>query len=100
MHNALKERPVHEEFAKHSEHELHLNVYGHRTVSHPIKESLYEQLKIDWIHRFETLSLQEERPSSFCVAENAGKTTHPQLSMGWALHKLSLQGGGRKVIEH
>jgi hypothetical protein len=78
-----------EEFAKHSELELHLNVYGHRTVSHPVKESLYEYLKMDWVHRFETLSLQEERPSSVCVAENADKTTHPQLSMGWALHTIS-----------
>jgi hypothetical protein len=78
-----------EEFAKHSELELHLDVYGHRTVSHPVKESLYEQLKMDWVHRFETLSLQEERPSSVCVAENADKTIHPQLSMGWALHTRS-----------
>lgn len=78
-----------EEFAKHSELELHLNVYGHRTNSQAVKISLYEQLKKDWVHRFETLSLQDERTSNPCQAENTDKTTHPPLSMGWALHTRS-----------
>ena len=56
-------------------------------VSHPVKESLYNQLKRDWVHRFEALSLHDERPSGACKPENTDKTKHPTLSMGWALHK-------------
>ena len=78
-----------EEFEKHSELDLHLNIFGHSTVSHPVKESLYDQLKKDWVHRFETLSLREERPSSDRVTENTDRSSHPPLSMGWTLHKRS-----------
>ena len=52
-----------EEFERHSDLELHLNMYGHRIVTSPIKESLYDKLKRDWVHRFKVLSLQDAKPS-------------------------------------
>lgn len=79
-----------EEFEICSELELHLNIYSHRMVSHPIKESLYDQIKRDWVHRLETLSLHDEKPSGSNKAENTDKIrNHPPLVMGWALHKKS-----------
>ena len=76
-----------EEFGKHSELELHLNIYGHRTVSHNVKETLYDQIRRDWVHRFETLSLNDETSSTASKATSKEKLHHPPLSMGWALHQ-------------
>ena len=76
-----------EEFERNSELELHLNMYGHRTVSHNVKESLYDRIRGDWVHHSEAISLNDETTSSTCKAASKEKSNHPQLSMGWALHQ-------------
>jgi hypothetical protein len=68
-----------EEFEKHSDLDFHLNIVGHSTVSYPVKESLYNQFKKDWVYRFETLSLCEERPSSNWVGENTQESSQTTM---------------------
>ncbi|KXJ15427.1 hypothetical protein AC249_AIPGENE10221 [Exaiptasia diaphana] len=75
-----------EEFKTHSELDLHLNMYGHRTFSQTVKESMYYQIKKDWMHRFEVL---KKSPGAECIADRE-KTSHPSLNMGWALHKKGI----------
>ena len=76
-----------EEFERNSELEWHLNMYGHRAVSHNVRESLYDQIRRDWVHRFEALSCNDETTTSTYKEASKKTVNHPRLSMGWALHQ-------------
>ena len=77
-----------EEFHSHSELETHLNVIAHHSPVGTVQRSLYDQLRIDWVQRFQSISLdtkRQSRPDS--EVEIATSTEDNFLQMGWALHK-------------
>ena len=77
-----------EEFHSRSELETHLNVITHHSPVETVQRSLYDQLRIDWVQRFQSISLdtkRQSRPAS--EVEIATSTEGNLLQMGWALHK-------------
>ena len=77
-----------EEFHSRSELETHLNVIAHHSPVGTVQRSLYDQLRIDWVQRFQSISLdtkRQSRPDS--EVEIATSTEDNFLQMGWALHK-------------
>ena len=77
-----------EEFHSRSELETHLNMIAHHSPAGTVQRSLYDQLRIDWVQRFQSISLdtkRQSRPDS--EVEIATSTEDNFLQMGWALHK-------------
>ena len=75
-----------EEFDSQEDLDLHMNVYRHRTVpSQPLKESVFEKVKRDWVSHFLTITLQEQSSIREVTDQLLPRTS--QLQMGWALHK-------------
>ena len=77
-----------EEFHSRSELETHLNVIAHHNPVGTVQKSLYDQLRIDWVQRFQSISLdtkRQSRPDS--EVEITTSTKGNLLQMGWALHK-------------
>lgn len=63
-----------------------MNVYRHRTApSQPLKESVFEKVKRDWVSHFLTITLQEQSSIREVTDQLLPRTS--QLQMGWALHK-------------
>ena len=75
-----------EEFDSPEELDIHLNVFGHRRPAELGKVGLYDQLRIDWVQRFHTISLSDTK-TSYNVGEGELETSETLLEMGWALHK-------------
>lgn len=77
-----------EEFENRGDLDLHLALIEHRVPAHQAKESLYDNIRRDWVYRFQTLSLTSQpKPLSFEKGEeNPSKSKYPK-AMGWALHK-------------
>ena len=68
--------------------ETHLNVIAHHSPVGTVQRILYEQLRIDWVQLFQSISLDTKRkfrPDS--EVEIATSTEGNLLQMGWALHK-------------
>ena len=77
-----------QEFHSRSELEAHLNVIGHHSPAEQRRRGLYDTLRIDWVRRFQNISLdgkQQTRHES--KVESATATEDGFLKMGWALHK-------------
>ena len=77
-----------QEFNSRSELEAHLNVIGHHSPAEQRRRGLYDTLRIDWVQRFQNISLdgkQQTRHES--KVESATATEDGFLKMGWALHK-------------
>ena len=67
--------------------DTHLNVFGHRRSTEPAKVGLYEKSRIDWVQRFQTISLSDTK-TSYNVGEGELATSEGDLlEMGWALRK-------------
>ena len=49
------------EFHSRSELEAPLNVIGHHSPSEQVRRGLYDTLKIDWVRRFQNISLDGKR---------------------------------------
>jgi len=78
-----------EEFDSRAELELHLTVIGHHMPVCPVKESLYDNLRRDWVQRFQSVSLSAQ-PVPLASYRETGTDTSPisdSRTMGWALHK-------------
>ncbi|KAJ7392889.1 hypothetical protein OS493_010550 [Desmophyllum pertusum] len=59
-----------EEFQSQSDLDLHMNMFDHHTIPQlPVKESLYDKLKRDWVDHFQTLTLQGECLTGTAAAE-------------------------------
>ena len=81
------DRKCTEEFNSPEQLDIHLNVFGHRRSTEPAKVGLYDQLRIDWVQRFQTISLSDTK-TSYNVGEGELETSETDLlEMGWALHK-------------
>ncbi|KAJ7360074.1 hypothetical protein OS493_018058 [Desmophyllum pertusum] len=60
-----------EEFQSQSDLDLHMNIFDHHTIPQlPVKESLYDKLKRDWVDHFHTLTLQGECLTGTAAAED------------------------------
>ena len=76
-----------EEFNSPEELDIHLNVFGHCRSTEPAKVGLYEKLRIDWVQRFQTISLSDTK-TSYKVGEGELATSEGDLvEMGWAPRK-------------
>lgn len=73
-----------EEFHSRSELEIHLNVIAHHS---PVKIGLYDKLRIDWVQRFQNISLDPRRQPGLGSEVEATATESNSMQMGWALHK-------------
>ena len=49
------------EFHSRSELEAHLNVIGHHSPAEQVRRGLYDTLRIDWVRRFQNISLDGKR---------------------------------------
>jgi len=52
-----------EEFNSPEQLDIHLNVFGNRRPTEPAKVGLYDKLRIDWVQRFQTISLNDTKTS-------------------------------------
>ena len=76
------------EFHSRSELEAHLNVIGHHSPAEQVRRGLYDTLRIDWVRRFQNISLDGKRKTRHeSEVESATATEDGLLKMGWALHK-------------
>ena len=77
-----------EEFESRADLDLHLTLIGHQTkASDRAKESLYDNIKRDWVQHFQTLSLSSQPiPLSFEKGEEPSIAKQSN-TMGWALHR-------------
>ena len=66
--------------------DIHLNVFGHRRSTEPAKVGLYEKSRIDWVQRFQTISLSDNK-TSYKVGEGELATSEGQIGMAWAPRK-------------
>lgn len=81
-----------EEFQSRSELDTHLSVFAHHSSAKLAKMSMYDEVRIDWVKRFQTISLYNRKQSGFDheneVEGAAATATVSNLQqMGWALHK-------------
>lgn len=77
-----------EEFHSRLELDTHLTVIAHDSPVEIVQRSLYDQLRIDWVQCFQSISLNVERQSHLdSEVEIATSTEGSLLQMGWALHK-------------
>ena len=77
-----------EEFHSRSELETHLNMIAHHNPAGTVQRSLYDQLRIDWVQRFQSIWLDTKRQSRpDTEVEIATSTEGNLLLMSWALHK-------------
>ena len=80
-----------EEFESRTDLAAHITLSGHSNqvaVHKQAKESLYDNIKRDWVQHFQTLSLSSQHKSlSFEKGEKRPSGTTYNNSIGWALHK-------------
>ena len=72
-----------------SDLDLHMNLLVHHVspVSTSMTESLYDKVKREWVHDFQSLSLEGESSTELVAVATEPLTSASQLPMGWALHK-------------
>ena len=86
--NWMSQSPMMEEFHSLSKLEAHLNVIGHYSLAEQVRRGLYFTLRIDWVGRFQNISLDGKwQPRNESEVESAAATEDGLLEMGWALHK-------------
>ena len=78
-----------EEFQTQADLDLHMNMLDHHIAPLPVKECLYDKLKRDWVHHFQTLTIVGESSTGEAAAVTEPKTSALRVQMGWALHKKS-----------
>ena len=77
-----------EEFHSRLELDTQLTVVAHDSPVEIVQRSLYDQLRIDWVQRFQSISLNAEKQSRLdSEVEIATSAEGSLLQMGWALHK-------------
>jgi len=82
-----RDRKCTEEFNSPEQLDIQLNVFGHRRPTEPAKVGLYDKLRIDWVERFQTISLSDTK-TSYNVGEGELAISEGDLlEMGWTLHK-------------
>ena len=97
------------EFHSRSELEAHLNVIGHHSPAEQVRRGLYDTLRIDWVRRFQNISLdgkrqtrQESEVESATAAEDGmgatqGQTRFSQKVRAYLQKKFEIGlGRGRK----
>ena len=86
------------EFHSRSALEAHLNVIGHHSPAEQVRRGLYDTLRIDWVRRFQNISLDGKRQTRHeSEVESATTPEDGLLKMGWALHKPR---GGQTRFSH
>ena len=86
------------EFHSRSELEAHLNVIGHHSPAEQVRRGLYDTLRIDWVRRFQNISLDGKRQTRHeSEVESATAPEDGVLKMGWAVHKPR---GGQTRFSH
>ena len=86
------------EFHSRSELEAHLNFIGHHSPAEQVRRGLYDTLRIDWVRRFQNISLDGKRETRHeSEVESATAPEDGLLKMGWALHKPR---GGQTRFSH
>ena len=86
--NWMPQSPMTEEFHRLSKLEAHLNIIGHYSLAEQVRRGLYFTLRIDWVGRFQNISLDGKwQPRNESEVESAAATEDGLLEMGWALHK-------------
>ena len=78
-----------EEFQTQADLDLHMNMLDHHIAPLPVKECLYDKLKRDWVHHFQTLTIVGESSTGEAAAVTEPKTSALRVQMGWALHTKS-----------
>ena len=76
-----------EEFKSRAELDIHLDVIGHHTPVEPASVGLYDQLRLDWVERFQAVSLSDVKTSHTAAEEQLTPAETDSSEMGWALHK-------------
>ena len=88
--SGIFERPYSQcskEFLSRAELETHLSMASHSPVK-TVQRGVYDQLRIDWLQRFQSISLDFKGKSSPQKEVQTETTTEVNsLQMGWALHK-------------
>ena len=69
---------------------MNLLVHHGSSVPASMTESLYEKVKREWVHHFQSLSLGGESSIELVAVATEPLTNASQLPMGWALHKRSV----------
>ncbi|CAH3124571.1 unnamed protein product [Pocillopora meandrina] len=80
-----------EDFKTQADLDLHMNLLVHHVSPVPasMTESLYDKVKREWVHHFQSLSLGNEISTELVVVATEPLINASQLPMGWALHKRS-----------
>ena len=77
------------DFRTQADLDLHINLLVHYVSSMPanMTESLYGKVKREWVHHFQSLSLEGESSTELVAVATEPLTSTSKLPMGWALHK-------------
>ena len=77
------------DFRTQADLDLHINLLVHyvSSVTANMTESLYGKVKREWVHHFQSLSLEGESSTELVAVATEPLTSASQLPMGWALHK-------------
>ena len=76
------------EFLSRAELETHLSITASHSPVKTVQRGVCDQLRIDWLQRFQSISLDFKRKSRLQKEVQTETTTEVNsLQMGWALHK-------------
>ena len=76
------------EFLSRAELETHLSMTASHSPVKTVQRGVYDQLRIDWLQRFQSISLDFKGKSRLQKEVQTETTTEvDSLQMGWALHK-------------
>ena len=78
---------VPQEFLSRAELETHLSVTANHSPVKTVQRAVYDQLRIDWVQRFQSISLDSKRKDFQKEVQIETTTEVNSLRMGWALHK-------------
>ena len=88
-----------EEFHSRSELETHLNVIAHHSPVGTVQRILYDQLRIDWVQRFQSISLNTKRQSLPILIVKLKLQPQRRITyFKWAGHFTSLEVGKRAFL--
>ena len=77
-----------QEFLSRAELETHLIVTANHAPVKTVQRGVYDQLRIDWVQHFQSISLDSKRRSRLQKEVQIETTTEEtSLRMGWALHQ-------------
>ena len=78
---------VPQECLSRAELETHLSVTANHSPVKTVQRAVYDQLRIDWVQCFQSISLDSKRKDFQKEVQIETTTEVNSLRMGWALHK-------------